>query len=125
MLLSGTTVTWAYIALENKNNRDLIRGLALTVFLGVIFSIFQAYEYYHASFGLKDGVYAANFYLATGFHGVHVIIGTIFLAVCLVRAMRGSLTPKAHLGFEFACWYWHFVDVVWIFLFVWVYIWGA
>lgn len=125
LLLSGTTVTWAYIALENNNKRDLVRGLALTVLLGVIFSGFQIYEYYHAAFSLTDGVYAANFYLATGFHGIHVVIGTIFLFICLVRARRGAITPKAHLGFQFACWYWHFVDIVWIFLFIWVYIWGA
>lgn len=121
LLLSGTTVTWAHHALLNKNRKSLITGLSLTVALGVIFSLLQALEYSHAAFGFTDGIYASNFYLATGFHGVHVIFGTIFLAVCLVRAIKDQFTPENHLGFEFAAWYWHFVDVVWIFLFVWVY----
>jgi cytochrome c oxidase subunit 3 len=121
LLLSGTTVTWAHHALLHGNNRDVIRGLAITVALGVLFTICQAYEYSHAAFGLTDGKYAATFYLATGFHGLHVMIGTAFLAVCLVRAIRGTLTAKGHLGFEFAAWYWHFVDVVWLFLFLGIY----
>ncbi len=125
LLLSGTTVTWAHHALLQGNNRDVVRGLALTVALGVFFSGLQALEYSHAAFGLSDTVYGATFYLATGFHGLHVIMGTIFLAVNLVRAMRGTLTKEGHLGFEFAAWYWHFVDVVWLFLFVFVYWWGA
>lgn len=123
LLLSGTTVTWAHAALLEGNQKDLVRGLTCTVALGVLFSICQAYEYSHAAFGLKDGKYASTFYLATGFHGIHVIIGTIFLAVNLVRAKRGTLllTKEGHLGFEFAAWYWHFVDVVWLFLFVGIY----
>jgi cytochrome c oxidase subunit III len=121
LLLSGTTVTWAHHALLEGNNKDVIRGLACTVALGLLFSICQAYEYSHAAFGLKDGKYAATFYLATGFHGLHVMIGTAFLAVMLVRAKRGTLSTKGHLGFEFAAWYWHFVDVVWLFLFVGIY----
>lgn len=125
LLLSGTTVTWAHYALLNNNRRDLIRGLAITVVLGISFTCLQAFEYHHAQFGMKDGIYASNFFLATGFHGVHVIIGTIFLAVCLVRAIRGQLTPEGHLGFEFAAWYWHFVDAVWLFLFAFVYVWGS
>ena len=122
LLLSGTTVTWAHHALVVDNNmRDVVRGLACTVALGLLFSICQAYEYSHAAFGLKDGKYAATFFLATGFHGLHVMIGTAFLAVMLVRAKRGTLTREGHLGFEFAAWYWHFVDVVWLFLFVGIY----
>lgn len=121
LLLSGTTVTWAHAALLQGNRRDVIRALSITVALGVLFSCCQAYEYSHAAFGLTDGKYASTFYLATGFHGLHVIIGTIFLAVNLVRAIRGSLDPKQHLGFEFAAWYWHFVDVVWLFLFAGIY----
>jgi cytochrome c oxidase subunit 3 len=85
----------------------------------------QAYEYAHASFGFKGSIYGATFFMATGFHGAHVIIGTIFLAVCLWRAYQGQFTPQHHLGFEFAAWYWHFVDVVWLFLFASIYIWGA
>ncbi|MCH2037953.1 MAG: cytochrome c oxidase subunit 3 [Rickettsiales bacterium] len=125
LLLSGTTVTWAHHALLNNDRKSLITGLSLTVALGVAFSLLQALEYSHAAFGFTDGIYASNFYMATGFHGLHVILGTIFLAVCLVRAMRDQFTPENHLGFEFAAWYWHFVDVVWIFLFVWVYWIGA
>lgn len=125
LLLSGTTVTWAHYAVEENNQKDCVTALGFTVLLGVLFSCMQAYEYFHASFGLHDGVYAANFYLATGFHGLHVIIGTIFLLVCYFRAKRGDFAQgNGHLGFEFAAWYWHFVDVVWLFLFTFVYVWG-
>lgn len=125
LLLSGTTVTWAHHALLERKNDEVIKALWCTVLLGLFFSALQAYEYAHAAFALSDGVYASTFYLATGFHGLHVMIGTAFLAVCLVRAYKGTLTPEGHLGFEFAAWYWHFVDVVWLFLFVAVYWWGA
>jgi len=121
LLLSGTTVTWAHAALIEGNKEDVIRGLTCTVALGALFTLCQAYEYSHAAFGLTDGKYAATFFLATGFHGIHVMIGTAFLAVCLVRAKRGTLSLEGHLGFEFAAWYWHFVDVVWLFLFVGIY----
>jgi cytochrome c oxidase subunit III len=121
LLLSGTTVTWAHAALLQGNKKDLITALWWTVGLGFTFSLLQAYEYSHAAFGLADGKYAATFYLATAFHGLHVIIGTIFLAVCLRRAYSGTLTKEGHLGFEFAAWYWHFVDVVWLFLFIGIY----
>lgn len=125
LLLSGTTVTWAHHALLVGNRKDVIRGLTYTVILGAIFSLCQAYEYGHAAFGFTEGVYASTFYMATGFHGLHVLIGTIFLAICLMRAKKGHFTEKQHLGFEFAAWYWHFVDVVWLFLFVFVYWWGG
>ena len=125
LLLSGTTVTWAHHALLERKNDQVIKALWCTVSLGVFFSLLQAYEYGHAAFGLTDGIYATTFYLATGFHGLHVMIGTAFLAVCLVRAYKQTLTPEGHLGFEFAAWYWHFVDVVWLFLFVSVYWWGG
>ena len=84
----------------------------------------QAYEYSHAAFGFKEGIYPSTFFMATGFHGFHVIIGTIFLIVCLFRVLKGHFTPTHHLGFEFAAWYWHFVDVVWLFLFAAIYVWG-
>lgn len=125
LLLSGTTVTWAHHALLHGDNKGVVQGLACTVFLGAIFTCLQAFEYHHAAFGFKDGIYSSTFYMATGFHGLHVLIGTLFLAVNLVRATRGSLTVEHHLGFEFAAWYWHFVDVVWLFLFVFVYWWGG
>lgn len=124
LLLSGTTVTWAHHALLEGKRKEVLQGLGLTVALGVTFSIVQAIEYAHAAFALKDGIYPSTFFLATGFHGVHVIIGTIFLAVCWFRAWRGEFTEKHHVGFEAAAWYWHFVDVVWLFLFVSIYWWG-
>jgi len=125
LLLSGCTVTWAHHALLNNDRKGLITGLAVTVVLGMAFSGFQLKEYIIAPFGFRDGIYPSVFYLATGFHGFHVIVGTIFLAVCLVRAIRGHFTPERHFGFEAAAWYWHFVDVVWLFLFVVIYWWGA
>jgi cytochrome c oxidase subunit III len=98
------------------------------VALGLVFTAFQAYEYYeqiHEGFTLQDGVFGSAFYMATGFHGLHVQIGTIFLAVCMMRAYSAAFRPNKHVGFEAASWYWHFVDVVWLFLFVWVYWWGG
>lgn len=121
LLLSGTTVTWAHYAILQNKQKETVTALWYTVILGLIFTTCQAYEYSHAAFGFKDGVYASTFYMATGFHGFHVIVGTIFLAVCLGRAKKGHFTPEKHLGFEFAAWYWHFVDVVWLFLFLFVY----
>jgi cytochrome c oxidase subunit III len=125
LLLSGCTVTWAHHSLLNNDRRGLILGLALTVLLGVAFSGFQLKEYLIAPFSFTGGVYPSTFYLATGFHGFHVIVGTLFLTVCLFRAIRGHFTPERHFGFEAAAWYWHFVDVVWLFLFVCIYWWGA
>jgi cytochrome c oxidase subunit III len=126
LLCSGCAVTWAHHALVHENNRDHLKwGLVLGVALGVLFTIFQIYEYTHAAFGFAGNIYGANFFMATGFHGVHVVIGTIFLTVCLVRAYMGHFTPEKHVGFEAAAWYWHFVDVVWLFLFASIYIWGA
>jgi cytochrome c oxidase subunit 3 len=125
LLLSGCTVTWAHHCLLNKDRKGLITGLALTVFLGVSFTGFQIFEYHEAPFSFTGGVYPSTFFLATGFHGFHVFVGTVFLAVCLVRAIRGAFTPEKHFGFEAAAWYWHFVDVVWLFLFCFIYWWGA
>ena len=103
----------------------MINGLAIAVALGLIFTVFQAYEYQHAAFGFSGNIYGATFFMATGFHGFHVIVGTIFLFICMLRAMRGHFSPEQHLGFEAAAWYWHFVDVVWLFLFAAVYVWGG
>ena len=124
LLTSGTTVTWAHHAIQTGNQRDAVRGLVLTVLLGISFTSLQAYEYVHAAFAYSGNIYGATFFMATGFHGFHVIVGTIFLTVCLVRAMRGHFTPERHFGFEAAAWYWHFVDVVWLFLFASIYVWG-
>jgi cytochrome c oxidase subunit III len=125
LLLSGCTVTWAHHALIHGDRKGLVQGLAYTVLLGVLFTGLQAYEYSHAAFGFREGIYSSTFYMATGFHGFHVIVGTIFLAVCLFRAIKGHFTPEHHVGFESAAWYWHFVDVVWLFLFTAVYWWGG
>jgi cytochrome c oxidase subunit 3 len=124
LLTSGTTVTWAHHALLEGDRESVKKGLWLTVILGALFTCVQAYEYSHAAFGFKGNIYGATFFMATGFHGAHVLIGTIFLIVCLARVYAGHFTPKQHLGFEFAAWYWHFVDVVWIFLFACIYVWG-
>jgi cytochrome c oxidase subunit 3 len=125
LLLSGTTVTWAHHSLLHNDRKGLIWGLGLTVLLGLSFTCFQAIEYSDAPFKfINGGVYPSVFYLATGFHGFHVIVGTLFLAVCWFRARRGAFTPERHFGFEAAAWYWHFVDVVWLFLFVVIYWFG-
>jgi cytochrome c oxidase subunit 3 len=125
LLTSGTTVTWAHHALLHNDREGLKQGLWLTIILGALFTAVQAYEYGHAAFGFSGHIYGATFFMATGFHGAHVLIGTIFLAVCLLRAYKGHFTPERHLGFEFAAWYWHFVDVVWLFLFAAIYLWGS
>jgi cytochrome c oxidase subunit 3 len=125
LLLSGTTVTWAHHALLEGDRKGLIWGLFLTVVLGIIFTAVQAIEYIDAPFAFKDSIYGSTFFMATGFHGFHVLVGTIFLIICLLRAMQGHFTEKQHFGFEAAAWYWHFVDVVWLFLFVAIYIWAS
>jgi cytochrome c oxidase subunit III len=132
LLLSGTTVTWAHHSLLEGNQKGLIQGLTITVILGLCFTSVQAYEYGHAAFTFRfdegvpgaGGIYPSTFFMATGFHGFHVIVGTIFLAVCLWRATQGHFKPDHHFGLEAAAWYWHFVDVVWLFLFVCIYWWG-
>jgi cytochrome c oxidase subunit 3 len=133
LLTSGVTVTWAHHALLEGNRKHLLQGLGLTILLGLTFSGVQAYEYGVAAFSFafeegvagKGGIYATTFYMATGFHGFHVIVGTIFLSVCFYRAYHNHFTPEHHFGFEAAAWYWHFVDVVWLFLFVAIYWWGS
>ena len=125
LLLSGCTVTWAHYAVLQNDQKSMVTALAWSVFLGVFFLGFQVYEYGHVTFGFKDGIFPSTFYMATGFHGFHVLVGTIFLAVCLRRAQKGHFTKKNHFGFEAAAWYWHFVDVVWLFLFIAVYWWGG
>jgi cytochrome c oxidase subunit 3 len=125
LLTSGTTVTWAHHALLHGDRKSLKQGLILTILLGITFTCVQAYEYSHAPFGFKGSIYGSTFFMATGFHGFHVLIGTIFLIVCLIRVYAGQFSPRQHLGFEFAAWYWHFVDVVWLFLFSCIYVWGS
>ncbi|MBP2226990.1 cytochrome c oxidase subunit 3 [Azospirillum agricola] len=125
LLLSGVTVTWAHHAIIEGKNREAAKALGLTVLLGVLFTFFQIYEYVHATFKFTDGIFPSTFYMATGFHGFHVFVGTVFLIVCWIRTIKGHFTPQSHFGFEAAAWYWHFVDVVWLFLFVSVYWWGS
>ena len=125
LLLSGCTVTWAHHCLLEGDRRGLVRGLSLTVLLGLCFTLCQAIEYSSAPFHFRGGIYPSAFFLATGFHGFHVIVGTCFLIVCLFRARAGQFTPERHFGFEAAAWYWHFVDVVWLFLFICIYVSGA
>jgi len=125
LLLSGVTVTWAHHALIEGDRRGLMRGLGLTILLGIAFTSLQAFEYSHAAFNIQSGIYGSTFFMATGFHGFHVIVGTCFLTVCFFRARAGHFKPDHHFGFEAAAWYWHFVDVVWLFLFVCVYWWGG
>ena len=125
LLLSGTTVTWAHHSIIEGKKREAVWGLVLTVLLGLSFTTLQALEYAEAPFKFfGGGVYSSTFFLATGFHGFHVIIGTLFLLVCTLRAGAGQFTPARHFGFEAAAWYWHFVDVVWLFLFICIYWWG-
>lgn len=125
LLCSGTTVTWAHHSLLHGDRDGLIKGLWCTILLGALFTSIQAYEYSEAPFNFTGFTYGSSFVMATGFHGFHVLIGTIFLIVCLARAYAGHFTPKQHFGFEAAAWYWHFVDVVWLFLFMVVYVWGG
>ncbi len=125
LLMSGITVTWAHHELIAGNRTRTLQGIGLTILLGLTFTGVQAYEYSHAAFGFRDGIYPTTFYMATGFHGFHVIVGTIFLMVCFVRAYKGHFKPDHHFGFEAAAWYWHFVDVVWLFLFTFIYWWGS
>ncbi|MDZ7628875.1 MAG: cytochrome c oxidase subunit 3 [Parvularculaceae bacterium] len=129
LLLSGTTVTWAHHAVQHNDQKGLVQGLIVTIILGAFFSFLQFVEYREAltldMFKFSGGgIYGASFFMATGFHGLHVIIGTIFLTVCLFRALAGHFTPDRHFGFEAAAWYWHFVDVVWLFLFAFIYVLG-
>nr|QPT85927.1 cytochrome c oxidase subunit III [Letepsammia franki] len=125
LLSSGATVTWAHHAIISGKGEEAIRGLSLTIFLGVLFTGLQAIEYYEAPFAISDSVYGSTFFVATGFHGFHVIIGTTFLAVCLIRLKSNQFTCHQHVGFEASSWYWHFVDVVWLFLYLCVYWWGS
>jgi len=124
LLTSGASVTWAHHSIVSGNREEAIQGLRVTVALAIAFTALQGFEYVNARFTISDSVYGSTFYMATGFHGFHVFIGTCFLTVCLVRLYKHHFTKQHHFGFEAAAWYWHFVDVVWLFLFVVVYCWG-
>ena len=124
LLSSGATATWSHHALIAGDRKNAILALLFTVVLGILFTLLQAMEYYEATFTIADSVYGTTFYVATGFHGLHVIIGTAFLAVCFIRMINHHFTKHHHNGFEASLWYWHFVDYVWIFLFISIYWWG-
>nr|YP_006576234.1 cytochrome c oxidase subunit III [Sphaerotheriidae sp. HYS-2012]AFH54816.1 cytochrome c oxidase subunit III [Sphaerotheriidae sp. HYS-2012] len=125
LLASGVTVTWAHHSLMEKFHSKSFHALLLTIILGLYFTCLQAFEYYEASFSISDSSYGSTFFVATGFHGIHVIIGTSFLTVCFLRHMMHHFSSNHHFGFEAAAWYWHFVDVVWLFLYTSIYWWGS
>nr|YP_010946887.1 cytochrome c oxidase subunit III [Sorineuchora formosana]WGO57644.1 cytochrome c oxidase subunit III [Sorineuchora formosana] len=125
LLSSGITITWAHNSLMENNYNQTLQGLFFTVMLGLYFTMLQAYEYIEAPFTIADSIYGSSFFMATGFHGLHVIIGTIFLTICLIRHTMMHFSSNHHFGFEAAAWYWHFVDVVWLFLYISIYWWGS
>nr|AML26164.1 cytochrome c oxidase subunit III [Scolytinae sp. BMNH 1274286] len=125
LLTSGLTVTWAHHSLMENNFNQSLQGLFLTVLLGIYFSILQGYEYMEAPFSIADSVYGSTFFMTTGLHGLHVIVGSTFLLICLIRLYNNHFSSTHHFGFEAAAWYWHFVDVVWLFLYISMYWWGS
>jgi len=125
LLTSGATITVCHHSIVAGLKKQAAISLEVTIFLAIIFTALQGYEYVTAPFSISDGVYGSTFYMATGFHGFHVFIGTCFLTVCLIRLYMNHFTREHHFGFEAAAWYWHFVDVVWLFLFVTIYWWGS
>nr|ALO77414.1 cytochrome c oxidase subunit 3 [Passalidae sp. GENSP01] len=125
LLSSGISVTWAHHSLMENNYPQANQGLMITVTLGLYFTLLQAYEYLEAPFTIADSAYGTTFFLATGFHGIHVIIGSTFLLICLMRHLLNHFSSIHHFGFEAAAWYWHFVDIVWLFLYISVYWWGS
>nr|YP_010250887.1 cytochrome c oxidase subunit III [Ips calligraphus]QTV76821.1 cytochrome c oxidase subunit 3 [Ips calligraphus] len=125
LLTSGLTITWAHHSLMENNSKQAIQSLLLTVLLGFYFSILQAYEYLEAPFSIADSAYGSTFFMTTGLHGLHVLVGSTFLFVCLIRMMKNHFSSIHHFGFEAAAWYWHFVDVVWLFLYISIYWWGS
>jgi cytochrome c oxidase subunit 3 len=125
LLSSGASVTWAHHSIVFGSKQQAVLSLQITLLLATLFTALQGFEYATSSFTISDGVYGSTFFMATGFHGFHVFIGTCFLFVCLVRVYLNHFTKEHHFGFEAAAWYWHFVDVVWLFLFVTIYWWGS
>lgn len=124
LVRSGISLTWAHHSLIRGNWGGIIRGLIITIFLGIYFTLLQVLEYRERRFCFNDSIYGRIFFIATGFHGCHVIIGTILLSLCLQRAWGNQFINSHHIGVEIRSWYWHFVDVVWLFLFCCIYWWG-
>jgi cytochrome c oxidase subunit 3 len=125
LLTSGMTVTWAHHSIVAREKKEAIEALIVTIFLACLFTEFQITEYFVASFSINDSIFGSCFYLATGFHGFHVFVGTLSLLVVLIRIILNHFTNTHHFGFEASAWYWHFVDVVWLFLFLSIYWWGG
>nr|YP_010125582.1 cytochrome c oxidase subunit III [Phlogotettix monozoneus]QCB91441.1 cytochrome c oxidase subunit III [Phlogotettix monozoneus] len=125
LLSSGMSITWAHNALVNNNYSQTMQSLFITITLGLYFTVLQAVEYFEAPFTMADSVYGSTFFMATGFHGIHVIIGTLFILISTLRILKLHLSSYHHVGFEASAWYWHFVDVVWLFLYISVYWWGS
>lgn len=125
LLTSGATITWAHHAIIYGDRKNAILSLVLTVSLAIFFTFIQGLEYVESTFSISDSIYGTTFFLLTGFHGIHVIVGTILIIVTTLRLINHHFTKQHHFGFEAAAWYWHFVDVVWLFLFVAVYWWGG
>nr|YP_001382307.1 cytochrome c oxidase subunit III [Vampyroteuthis infernalis]BAF73635.1 cytochrome oxidase subunit III [Vampyroteuthis infernalis] len=125
LLASGITVTWAHHAIMYTKYTQSIQAMILTIILGIYFTLLQSMEYLEASFSIADSIYGSTFFIATGFHGLHVIVGSTFLFMCFLRILSNHFSTKHHFGFEAAAWYWHFVDVVWLFLYTFIYWWGS
>nr|AJT35529.1 cytochrome c oxidase subunit III [Phrixothrix hirtus] len=125
LVSSGITVTWSHYMMNMNNYSQTLISLAITIFLGFYFSILQMFEYMEAKFTMTDSVLGSTFYFATGMHGMHVLIGNLFLLTCLIRQMKNHFSMTHNVGFESAIWYWHFVDVVWLFLYISIYWWGS
>nr|YP_010329393.1 cytochrome c oxidase subunit III [Haemaphysalis doenitzi]UNO53811.1 cytochrome c oxidase subunit 3 [Haemaphysalis doenitzi]UNO53850.1 cytochrome c oxidase subunit 3 [Haemaphysalis doenitzi]WCD42286.1 cytochrome c oxidase subunit 3 [Haemaphysalis doenitzi] len=123
LISSGVSVTWSHHSIMMGNVNNSLISLKITIGLGMLFTMFQLFEYYQAQFSISDGIFGSTFFLTTGFHGIHVIIGTIFLMVSLGRIKNNLISSEHFFGFEAAAWYWHFVDVVWLFLFTFMYWW--
>uniref|UniRef100_UPI0030011D26 cytochrome c oxidase subunit 3 n=1 Tax=Parotis marginata TaxID=990162 RepID=UPI0030011D26 len=124
LITSGITVTWAHHSIMENNHSQMTQGLFFTIMLGIYFTILQAYEYFEAPFSIADSIYGSTFFMATGCHGLHVIIGTVLLLTSFIRHINYHFSSNHHFGFEAAAWYWHFVDVVWLFLYISIYWWG-
>nr|YP_010882211.1 cytochrome c oxidase subunit III [Stheneboea repudiosa]WID87125.1 cytochrome c oxidase subunit III [Stheneboea repudiosa] len=124
LLTSGVSITWAHHSLLYNNLKEMKNSLTITVMMGIYFTMLQLYEYIKAPFTISDSIYGSSFFMATGLHGLHVIIGTMFLIISLTRLTNLHFSNEHHVGFEMAAWYWHFVDVVWLFLYISIYWWG-
>nr|YP_010230553.1 cytochrome c oxidase subunit III [Euwallacea fornicatus]QSV10217.1 cytochrome c oxidase subunit III [Euwallacea fornicatus] len=125
LLTSGLTITWSHHSLMENNFNQAFQSLLLTVMLGFYFTMLQGFEYIEAPFSIADSVYGSTFFMTTGLHGLHVIVGSTFLLICLIRLYKNHFSSTHHFGFEAAAWYWHFVDVVWLFLYISIYWWGS